>query len=52
MKTIKQKHFIIEYLIPDSEEEGQEIKKIIREVEGDEAAVDLSEYKMEKPADK
>ena len=52
MKTIKKKHFIIEYVIPDSEEEEQEIKKIIREIEEDTSKTDISEYIIEKPEDK
>ena len=52
MKTIKKRHFIIEYVIPDSEEEEKEIKKIIHEVEEEETRIDLSDYAIEKPDDK
>ena len=52
MKTIKQRHFIIEYVIPDSEDEEKEIKRIIREVDTEENETDLTEYVMEKPDEK
>jgi len=51
MKTIKERHFIIEYVIPDSGEEEKEIKKIIHEVEEEDVQIDLSDYVMEKPFD-
>lgn len=49
MKTIKERHFIVEYVIPESDEEEKEIKKIIREVELDRENIDLSKFKIEKP---
>jgi hypothetical protein len=49
MKTIKEKHFIIEYVIPESESEDKEIKKIIREVQSDRKEIDLSKFKIDKP---
>lgn len=52
MKTIKERHFIIEYVIPESDKEEKEIKKIIREVELDRGKIDLSQFKIDKPDDR
>ena len=52
MKTIKEKHFIIEYVIPESDEEEKEIKKIIHEVNSDRKKLDLSKFKIDKPKDR
>ena len=49
MKKIKEKHFIVEYLVSESDDEDKEIKKLIREVE-EEKDIDLSKFKKEKPA--
>ncbi len=52
MKTIKERHFIIEYVVPESDNEEKEIKKIIREVESDRDRIDLSQFKIDKPEDR
>ncbi|MCK5568904.1 MAG: hypothetical protein KAJ15_04255 [Spirochaetes bacterium] len=52
MKTIKERHFIIEYVVPESDKEEKEIKKIIREVESDRDRIDLSQFKIDKPEDR
>ena len=52
MKTIKERHFVIEYVIPESDKEEKEIKKIIREVELDCGKIDLSQFKIDKPEDR
>ncbi len=49
MKTIMEKHFIIEYVVPESLEEEKEMKKIIREVQADRKNIDLSKFKIDKP---
>jgi hypothetical protein len=48
MKKIKEKYFIVEYLVSESDDEDKEIKKLIREVE-EEKDIDLSKFKKEKP---
>ncbi len=52
MKTIKERHFIIEYVVPESDEEEMEIKKIVREVASDRKKVDLSKFVRENPEGK
>lgn len=44
-----EKHFIIEYVVPESLEEEKEMKKIIREVQADRKNIDLSNFKIDKP---
>jgi len=49
MKTIKTKFIIIEYVEPETDEEYNEMKKIIKEVEEDTFNKNLNRYKLEVP---
>ncbi len=49
MKTILTRRYIVEYIIPESHGEEAEIKKIIKEVEGDDEEIIFSEYKLVLP---
>jgi hypothetical protein len=52
MKTIATRHYIVEYVVPDSPEEKQEIQRIIKEVDEEQETIDLSEYALQMPDDK
>ena len=45
MKVIRKKTFEVSWVVPESEEEKQEIKKIIREVESERGDFDPSEWR-------
>ena len=49
MKTILTRQYVVEYVIPDSQEENQEIRRIIKEVDEEQGKVDLSEYRLHLP---
>ena len=49
MKTIATRHYIVEYVVPDSDEEKQEIQRIIKEVDEEQKKVDLSDYSLHIP---
>jgi len=52
MKTIMTRHYIVEYVVPESPSEDAEIKRIIREVENEQGSIDLSEYRKINPTEK
>ena len=52
MKTIRTKHIIIDYVVPESINEDQEIKRIIREVKEEAFEEDLSQYEIRLPISK
>jgi hypothetical protein len=49
MKTILSRHYVVEYVVPESPDEDAEIKRIIKEVEDEQGSINLSDYKMVLP---
>jgi len=45
MRIIRKKTFEVEWVVPDSDQENQEIQKIIREVESGKEKFDPSSWK-------
>jgi aspartate/glutamate racemase len=49
MKTIETKYVVIEYVVPESDDELKDMRRIMREVEEQDMEQDTSRFRLELP---